>query len=311
MPRASYYRGLDPVHGPPRPRGGGTQPSALSEVERELVLDVLHSPRFVDLAVEEVYHQLLDDGVYLCSISTMYRLLRERGETGERRRQATHPATVKPELVATGPNQVWSWDITKIKGPGKWEWFQLYVIIDVYSRFNPGWLLASRESDRLAEAMITNAIHDHHIRPGQLTIHADRGSSMTSKTVAQLLADLEVGKSHSRPHVSNDNPYSEAQFKTMKYRPEFPTRFPSIEQARVFTASFFDWYNTVHLHSGIGYHTPYQVHHGLVAAVDEKRIATLDAAWGHHPERFSRGRPTPPILASQTWINKPEQEDAP
>jgi putative transposase len=310
LPRASYYRIIDSTPPAPRPRGGGAQPSALSAVEREQVLDVLHDPRFVDMAVEQVYHSLLDDGKYLCSISTMYRILRERGETGERRRQASHPANVKPELVATRPNQVWSWDITKIKGPGKWEWYHLYVIIDVFSRFNPGWLLAARESDRLAEAMITNALQDQKITPGQLVIHADRGSSMTSKTVAQLLADLEVGKSHSRPHVSNDNPYSEAQFKTMKYRPEFPARFTNIEQARVFIARFFNWYNTVHLHCGIGYHTPYQAHHGLTDTIDEKRATTLFTAWKTHPERFARGQPQPPTMATSAWINKPEQEDA-
>ena len=309
-PRASYYRAINPVVTVARPRGGGVQPSALSDVERERVLDVLHDPRFADLAVEQVYHQLLDEGVYLCSVSTMYRLLRQRGETGERRRHAVHPPPVKPELVATAPNQVWSWDITKIKGPGKWQWYQLYVIIDVFSRYTPGWLLASRESDRLAEVMITNALHTQRIQPGQLVIHADRGSSMTSKTVAQLLADLDVGKSHSRPHVSNDNPYSEAQFKTLKYRPDFPTRFDSIEQARVFAARFFQWYNTVHLHCGIGYHTPHQVHHGLVAAIDTRRAAVLDAAWQTYPRRFPRGRPQPPAMNPVAWINKPdEQED--
>ncbi len=219
----------------------------------------------------------------------MYRLLRERGETRERRRQATHPATVKPELVASGPNQVWSWDITKIKGPGKWQWWHLYVIIDVFSRLNPGWLLAHRESDRLAEAMIATAWAGQHIQPGQLVIHADRGSSMTSKTVAQLLADLDVTRSHSRPHVSNDNPYSEAQFKTLKYQSGFPKHFDTIEQARAFMTGFFTWYNTIHLHSGIGYHTPYQVHHGLVADIDAARTTTLNQAW-----IFKRGRPQPP-----------------
>ncbi len=309
LSRASYYRSQAPDRPEPKPRGGGCQPSALSDVEREQVLDTLHDPKYADMAVEEVYHHLLDQDIYYCSISTMYRLLRERGETGERRRQATHPATVKPELVASGPNQVWSWDITKIKGPGRWQWWHLYVIIDVYSRLNPGWLLAHRESDRLAEAMIATALADQHIQPGQLTIHADRGSSMTSKTVAQLLADLDVTRSHSRPHVSNDNPYSEAQFKTLKYQSGFPKHFDTIEQARVYMNGFFTWYNTEHLHSRIGYHTPYQVHHGLVTSIDTARSATLNRAWQAHPERFKRGRPHPPALATHAWINKPEQED--
>jgi putative transposase len=305
LPRASYYRQARPVYTVARPRGGGDQPRALSTDERRRVLDVLHSERFCDQSVEEVYHTLLDEGSYLCSPATMYRLLREAGETRERRRQATHPAAKKPELVATRPNEIWSWDITKIAGPGKWDWYHLYCVIDVFSRFNPAWMVASFESERLAEAMFRDAFRRHGVQPGQLTVHADRGSAMTSKTVSQLLADLQVGQSHSRPHVSNDNPYSEAQFKTLKYRPEFPRRFPTIEAARVFCRQFFDWYNLEHHHAGIGYHTPHSVHHGLADQIDEDRAATLAAAWGAHPERFVRSIPTPPTTPNEAWINNP------
>jgi putative transposase len=305
VPRASYYRRARPVHTAPRPTGGGTQPRALSEAERRRILDTLHSERFCDQSVEEVYYTLLDEGVYLGSVSTMYRVLRQVQETRPRRRQATHPAAKKPELVACQANQVWTWDITKLAGPNRWQWYHLYCVIDAYSRFNPAWMVACRESDKLAEAMFKDAFRRHRIEPGQLTVHADRGSSMTSKTVTQLLADLTVGQSHSRPHTSNDNPYSESQFKTMKYRPEFPRRFASIEEARLFCREFFDWYNLEHHHSGIGYHTPYQVHHDLVDQIDEHRQTTLAAAWGTHPERFVQGIPTPPTTPTEAWINNP------
>jgi len=305
-PRASYYKEQKPpAQGPRRRPGGDAQPNALTEPERQRVLDTLHSPRFADLSVREAYHSLLDEGCYLASPSTMYRLLRATGETAERRRQATRPARVKPELHATGPNQVWSWDITKLRGPGKWEWFHLYTVIDVYSRANPAWTVQTRESDTIAEHMIADAIAAHGIRPGQLTVHADNGSSMTSKTVAQLLSDLAVAQSHSRPHVSNDNPFSESQFKTLKYRPEFPDRFDSIQHARQFCQEFFHWYNHEHHHSGIGYHTPWQVHTGQAPAIAEARQTTLDQAHTAHPERFRRGRPTPPALKPDVWINPP------
>lgn len=251
--RASHYRAhpVRPVvHGPaqaPAPASARRrQPRALTDAERQAVLDVLHSPRFVDQAPEAVYATLLDEGTYLCSVPTMYRLLRARGETNggrDRRRHATHPAHVKPELVATQPNQVWSWDITKLRGPAKWTWYYLYVILDIYSRYAVGWMVASRESKILAERLFAETIRKQHIDPGidpaRLTIHADRGSSMMSKPVALLLADLGVTKSHSRPHVSNDNPYSESQFRTLKYRPDFPDRFTSIEASRLFCTQFF------------------------------------------------------------------------
>jgi putative transposase len=265
----------------------------------------LNSERFCDLAPAQVWAILLDEGRYLASVSTMYRILRSRHEVRERRRQARHPAHVKPELVADGANQVWSWDITKLAGPHKWTWFHLYVILDVWSRYAVGWMVAPRESARLAEDLIAACTSVEQIKPGQLTLHADRGSSMTSKTVAQLLADLGVTRSHSRPHVSNDNPYSEAQFKTLKNAPRFPTNFTSIAHARTFADEFFDHYNHHHRHSGIGYHTPASVHHGHHHAIQTRRQAVLDHAYALEPHRFRRP-PTAPRVPDITYINPPE-----
>jgi putative transposase len=271
------------------------------------VLGLLHQERFVDQAPATIYATLLDEGRYVCSVPTMYRVLRAADEVHERRRQATHPATVKPELVATAPNSVWSWDITKLLGPEKWTYFHLYVIIDIYSRYVPGWLLARRESAELAEHVLAETIRKHHVDPDQLTLHADRGTSMASKTVALLLADLGVTKSHSRPHCSNDNPYSEAQFKTLKYRPEFPDRFGSIEDGRDFCRRFFSWYNHDHRHSGIGFHTPATVHFGRAESIHLDRARVLEAAYAAHPERFVRQPPVPPQLPGIVWINKPTE----
>jgi putative transposase len=333
LPRASYYRArpvarqhaaerceqagpADPTPSaepsPPAPeRRPQQQPRALTEAERAAVLKVLHSERFADAAPAAVYATLLDEGVYLCSEATMYRLLRERGETGDRRRQATHPAKVKPELVAEAPNTVWSWDITKLHGPAKWSYYYLYVILDIFSRYPVGWMVASRESAVLAERLITEAVRKQQVDRNQLTLHADRGSSMASKPVAFLLADLGVTKSHSRPHCSNDNPYSEAQFKTLKYRPDFPDRFGCIEDARVFCDRFFRWYAHEHRHSGIGLHTPADVHYGRAHVVREARGRVLDAAYLTHPERFVRKAPEPPKLPETVWINKPEDKEDP
>lgn len=323
LPRACYYRAhpvTDPVAGAdalnvplecPKPRRSQHQPRALSAQEQARVLEVLHSERFADTAPATVYASLLDEGTYLCSESTMYRLLRERGETGDRRRHATHPAKVKPELVATRPNEVWSWDITKLRGPAQWTWFYLYVILDIFSRYPVGWMVASRESEVLAERLIAESVRKQRIDRGQLTLHADRGSSMASKTVAFLLADLGVTKSHSRPHVSNDNPYSEAQFKTLKYRPDFPDRFGCIEDARVFCNRFFGWYAHEHRHSGIGLHTPADLHYGHAHAVREARGHVLDAAYLATPERFVRKPPEPPKLPETVWINKPDDKENP
>ena len=307
--RATHYRHHRHSPPPSRPaRMRAPQPRALSEVERKEVLRVLHEPDHVDEAPATVYAKLLDQGVYLCSVPTMYRLLRAEGEVSERRRQASHPATVKPELLATRPNAVWSWDITKLLGPVKWTWFYLYTIIDIYSRYVPGWLLARAERAQLAERLLADTIAKQAVDRGQLTIHADRGAAMASKPVALLLADLGVTKSHSRPHCSNDNPYSEAQFKTLKYRPEFPDRFGSYEDALVFCRRFFGWYNREHRHSGIGLHTPADVHYGRAEQIRAERAAVLEAAYAAHPERFVRKPPAPPKLPTIAWINQPTQE---
>lgn len=266
----------------------------------------LNSERFCDRAPAQVWATLLDEGVYVASVSTMYRLLRARAQVRERRAQARRPALVKPELVATAPNEVWSWDITKLAGRSKWTWYQLYTILDVYSRYVVGWLVAPRESAALAEQLIADAIYQHQVVDGQLTLHADRGSSMTSRTVSQLLADLGVLQSHSRPHQSNDNPYSEAQFKTLKYSPAFPPRFATIEAARAFCSGFFEHYNNEHRHSGIGLHTPADVHFGLAEVVREKRQGVLDAAYAARPDRFRRP-PQAPRIPEATWINRPEE----
>jgi putative transposase len=312
--QAGYYRrhrqSPTPERPTPTPHRERHQPRALTALERQAILDALHSPRFTDLAPAEVWAILLDEGVYLGSESTFYRLLRQAGEVRERRAQATHPAKVKPELVAHGPNQVYSWDITKLIGPAKWTYYHLYVILDIYSRYVVGWMLASRESAALAEVLIKQTCAKQGIGRRQLTIHADRGSSMTSKPVAFLLADLGVTQSHSRPHVSDDNPYSESQFKTLKYRPDFPARFTSIEAARVHCQIFFAWYNDEHRHTGLGLHTASDVHHGRAAAIREQRAVVLTAAYDAHPERFVRKPPVPPKLPEVAWINKPEDPEA-
>jgi len=312
-PRATHYRRHRQSPAPPCPPRPEpkAQPRGLLPAERAEVLDVLHSERFVDLAPGEVHAILLDEGRYLCSESTMYRILRAHGEAGDRRRQATHPPKVKPELVAHAPNECWSWDITKLAGPVKWTYYYLYSIIDIYSRYTVGWMLATRESKELAERLLADTIAKQNIDRGRLTIHADRGSSMASKPVALLLADLGVTKSHSRPHCSNDNPFSEAQFKTLKYRPDFPDRFASLQDAREFCVVFYRWYNHEHRHSGIGMHTPFDVHHGRAEAVREARAQTLTAAYAATPERFVRKHPEPPALPGTTWINRPEPPTTP
>jgi putative transposase len=311
-PQANHYRRhrqSPPPGRPPRARRPG--PRALSPAERAAVREVLNSLEHADQAPAAVYHQLLDEGVYLASVSTMYRILREHDEVCERRRQATHPARVKPELVAEAPNRCWSWDITKLHGPAKWTYFYLYVIIDIYSRYVAGWLIADRESAALAERLLAETIGKHHIDPGTLTVHADNGSSMASKPVAFLLADLGVTKTHTRPHTSNDNPYSEAQFRTLKYRPDFPDSFGSLEDARAFCQQFFSWYNTEHYHSGIGWHHPIDVHYGHAHAVRAARGDVLTAAYQRHPERFVRKHPEPAALPVAAWINKPTNHQEP
>jgi putative transposase len=302
-----YRRRQPPVAGPPAPRPA--PPNKLTEAERQHVLSVLRSEEYCDLAPAQVWARLLDDeGIYLCSIRTMYRLLALAGENRERRRQRTHPARKKPELIARQPNQVWSWDITKLQGPTRGTYYELFVIIDIFSRYVVAWTVAPAETGELAEAFIADALAAQGITGDQLTLHADRGTSMTSKPVAQLLVDLGVARSHSRPHVSNDNPYSEANFKTLKYCPAFPGRFGSIEDARSFCALFFDHYNHVHRHAGIGLHTPASVHYGTAAEIRAQRAATLDAAYAANPDRFRHRRPAPPKLPTVAWINEPTPE---
>lgn len=286
----------------PRP----SPPRTLNVSERQGILDLLHAERFADQAPQEVYATLLDEGQYLCSTRTMYRILDAQEEVKERRNQLRHPQYQKPELLATAPNQVWSWDITKFLGPVKWSYFYLYVILDIFSRYVVGWMIASGETAVLAQRLIQETIEKQGIHSGQLTIHADRGSSMKSKPVALLLSDLGVTKTHSRPHISDDNPYSEAQFKTLKYRPNFPERFGSLEDARIFCQVFFTWYNTKHHHSGIGLLTPETVHYGHAEAKLRTRKTVLMAAYEAHPERFVKKTPVPLSLPKAAWINPPK-----
>ena len=309
--QARWYRRHRQSPPPSRPeRASATQPRALSEVERTELRRVLNSPEHVDEAPATVYAKLLDQGVYLGSVPTMYRVLRAHDEVHERRRQATHPAAKKPELLATRPNEVYSWDITKLLGPVKWTYYYLYVILDIFSRYVPGWMLAHAENARLAEALLADTTAKQRIGRGQLTIHADRGSPMTAKPVAFLLADLGVTKSHSRPRCSNDNPYSESQFRTLKYRSGFPERFGSYQDAHAFCGRFFRWYNEEHRHSGIGLHTPAEVHSGRAERVRARRADVLDAAYAAHPERFVRKPPEPPALPTAVWINEPKEDAA-
>jgi len=286
--------------------GKSPSPRALQPEEKQAVLDILHSERFVDKAPHEVYATLLDEGKYHCSIRTMYRILEDQKEVKERRNQLSHPVYEKPELLATGPNQVWSWDITKLLGPSKWTYFYLYVVIDIFSRYVVGWMVATHESAQLAKRFIQETCTKQRIVPGQLTIHADRGSSMKSKPVAFLLADLGITKTHSRPYTSDDNPYSESQFKTLKYRPDFPERFGAIQDARSFCQDFFPWYNQEHRHTGISLLTPQMVHFGNAPEVLRARERVLIHAYQDHPERFVNKAPTPKPLPTAAWINPPK-----
>jgi putative transposase len=303
VPRATYYRRLSGSQARTQVRKKPAR--ALSEAERQRIIEVLHEDRFVDKAPHEIFPTLLDEGVYLCSPRTMYRILQSLAEVRERRQQRRHPVYTKPELLATGPNQVWSWDITKLRGPGKWSYYYLYVIMDIYSRCVVGWLVAHREDAGLAQRLISVTVARHNIQPGQLTIHADRGAAMTSKPVAFLLGQLGITKTHNRPHTSNDNPYSEAQFKTLKYRPDFPDRFGSYEDAEAFCRAFFRWYNEEHYHTGIGQLTPAMLHYGQADAVIEYRAAVLDKTYRAHPERFVNKRPAPAQAPVAAWINPP------
>lgn len=308
--RSSFYawkkppQPREPIHGIPRKR---THPRALNTEQKTAALNILNSPRFADQSASQVFATLLDEGIYLCSERTLYRLLKEAGQNTPRH-QHPRPVAVKPELLARRPCELWSWDITKLKAATKWTYFHLYVIMDVYSRYVVGWMVAYRESAELAQGLISDTCLKQEILPGQLTLHADRGSSMTSKGVGELLMDLGVTKSHSRPHVSDDNPFSEAQFKTLKYRPEFPERFGSIEEARAFCREFFTWYNTHHYHSGLAHFTPEDVHYGQVESKRAARQATLAKAFAAHPERFVKGKPRAAVPPNEVWINNPTKE---
>jgi putative transposase len=304
-----YRRRRPPEPRPPRPRPKPER--ALSEAEREAVLAELHGERFVDSSPAQVYATLLDEGRYLCSERTMYRLLEAaHGGVKERRDQLTHPAYAKPELLAERPNELWSWDVSKLLGPEKWTYFYLYVILDVFSRYVVGWTVQQRETAEIAKALLAQAVEQQQIEEGTLTVHADRGAPQRSKPVAFLFADLGITKSHSRPYTSSDNPYSEAHFKTLKYRPEFPDRFETIEQAREHCRAFFDWYNHAFRHSGIGLMTPAAVHHGQAKELYDQRALVLAEAFVRNPERFVRQPPVPPELPTAVWINKPTTQEA-
>lgn len=312
LSRASVYRRRARAAGSPdAPKARAKSPRALSDAEQNRVLDLLRQPRFVDLAPAEIYATLLDEGSYLCSIRTMYRILDKNGEVRERRNQLQHPSYTKPELLAQAPNTVWSWDITKLMGPQKWTYFYLYVILDIFSRRVVGWCVADAESAVMFKMLFDETLEKHHVPPGQLTLHADRGGPMKAKATAQLLADLGVTKSHSRPHTSNDNPFSEAQFKTLKYQPQFPKRFGCIEDARQFLQAFFCWYNQHHHHSALGLMTPDQVHYGQVDDVYNARQEILNRAFAANPERFVVKPPTPPAKPTAVWINPPKTKPEP
>lgn len=307
--RATHYRRLTPrgpVHGPWLPRT--PPPSALSAAERAAVLDLLASPTYRDLAIPQVWARELDEGRYWCSMSTMYRIARAAGQVSERRRQATHPPRVRPELAAHSPSEVWSWDITALKGPVKGIWYKCYVVLDVFSRYVTGWLVAAAEDAIVAKDFLADAVRRNGCQPH--TIHADRGGAMVSKPVSELLVGLGVVRSHSRPRTSNDNPYSEAQFKTMKYVPDFPERFGSLEDARTFCDAFFLSYNHEHRHSGISMHTPASVHFGTAEQIRTQRQTTLDRAHAAYPKRFAR-RPRAPKLPEVAWINQPADQSQP
>jgi putative transposase len=305
-PATIYRRRRPPEPRPARPRP--TPERALTGPERDAVREVLHSERFVDVAPEEAWATLLDEGTYLCSPRTMYRILAaHHGGVRDRRNQLTHPAYAKPELLAERPNELWSWDVSKLKGPAKWTYYYLFVMLDVFSRYIVGWTVQYRENGQLAKALIEQATEQQKITPGLLTLHADRGAPQRAKPVQFLLADLGVTKTHSRPYTSSDNPYSESNFKTLKYRPEFPARFDSIEHARAHCRTFVGWYNHQHRHSGIGLMTPAAMHHGQAEQLHAARATVLNAAYALHPERFVRKPPAPPELPTAAWINKPKE----
>ena len=307
IPRATYYRYLvDKTGAQNESREPGAPVNALNNLEKQSVLDLLHSERFVDKTPYDVYYELMDKGEYYCSPRTMYRILAEHGETADRRVQRNHRDAVKPELIATRPNEVWSWDITKLLGPTKWVYYHLYVIMDIFSRYVVGWLIADCESQALARKLLHESALKQGIQPNQLTVHSDNGPSMKSHTVSQLLEHLGVAKTHNRPYTSNDNPFSESQFKTLKYRPEFPGRCQSLQHAEAFCQQFFTWYNKEHYHSGIAWLTPESVHNQRDQSILEQRHAVLMKAFLAHPERFNHKEPQLKSLPDAVYINPPE-----
>jgi len=306
VPRSTYYRRQQPAA--PKLATRPLHPSSVTDGEKLSIISELTNERFSDLAVPQIHAMLLDEGRFLCSVSTMYRVLHATNMMVERRRQVSRAHHPRPELLATGPNQVWSWDITKLKGPAKWTYFYLYVIMDIFSRYVVGWLVANREHSQLARELIEECCTRQRVDKNQLTLHADRGSPMKSKPVAHLLSDLGVTKSHSRPHVSNDNPFSESNFKTLKYRPEFPERFGSIVDARSHCRDFFPWYNDDHHHSGISMLTPSDLHYGRGPAILEARHQTMLEAFDRNPKRFNGRIPRMADLPTEVWINKPNIE---
>jgi len=308
IPRSQVYRARQPAS---RPRRRPTPVRGLSEAERAEVRQMLNSQRFAECAPRQVYATLLDEGTYLCSWRTMYRVLAAHDEVRERRDQFRHPTYHKPELLATAPNQVWSWDITKLRGPAKWNYFSLYVLLDIYSRYIVGWLLAEQESAALAEVLVKESCHQQGIAPDQLTLHADNGGPMRAKSLALLLSDLGVTASHSRPHTSDDNPFSEAHFKTLKYHPGYPDRFGSLEDARSWARQFFAWYNEEHYHTGLNLLTPASVHYGQATTIQQQRQTVLSAAYTAHPERFSQGAPLVAGPPAAVWINPPSAGNLP
>lgn len=303
--RSGLYRRRHP---PPVPRPRPKPDRALSEEEQQAVIDALNTEEFADLAPPQVYAKLLDRGIYLASLRSIYRILERHDQVRERRDVRRHPRYSKPQLVATGPNQVWSWDITKLLGPQKWVYYHLYVLLDIFSRLVVGWLLAERESAELATRLIGESYAKQGIAPGEVTLHADRGTAMMAKTMAQKLADLGISESHSRPRVSNDNPFSESQFKTLKYRPEFPDRFDSYRHAESVSRELFDWYNNGHQHSALAFLTPADVHYGRAANILAERQLVLDAAYAKTPERFVKGKPRVATLPDAIYINPPTKE---
>jgi putative transposase len=306
VPRSSLYRSRRP---PPQHKSRPQRPHhrALSPLEKQRVLAHLHEERFVDQSPASIYATLLEESTYLCSIRTMYRVLEEQKEVRERRAQRRHPRREPPRLVATAPNQVWTWDITKLAGPRKWTTFPLYVILDMFSRYVVAWMVAERETAKLAKRLVREACQKEGTVKEQLTLHQDRGAPMTAKTFSQLLVDLDVLASYSRPRVSDDNPYSESHFKTVKYAAAYPGRFDSVEHARAYFGPFFRRYNAEHRHSGLGLLTPEAVHAGRADALQEQRREVLAQAHALHPERFVHGAPTPPAIPTEVWINQPER----